>query len=457
MRSRRLVTGLMAVAVASAILPGAAFATETTKDAGDAVTEVGGKYYTTLYEAIDAGEAGQTINLLKDYETDLEADDEGVSYSMSDNAVLDLGTHTLKTTDEHPFVPEGKGVTIQNGSIAATGDRVYLGVFGDFHSDIKLKDVKADSGLWAYGATVTLEDCSVDAESSTYALKADQDATIIVKSGTYTSGKTALVATNGKLGYIKIQGGKFTYSGDFAPVSAKAQYDCDNVSVSGGTFTSEVPSDYIAEGYEQCKQADGTYAVGKHEDIVFADINNETAHVDDIKWLAAEGISEGWKEDDGTRSFRPYASVARADMAAFLYRMAGEPEYTAPEKSPFADVNSDTPHYKEICWLAEEGISKGWTEKDGTKTFRPYRSIARADMAAFLYRMTEVLGNSDSEESPFTDVNSYTSHYEEICWLAETGISEGWTEKDGTKTFRPYSDIKRADMAAFLHRMAGLD
>ena len=184
---------------------------------------------------------------------------------------------------------------------------------------------------------------------------------------------------------------------------------------------------------------------------VFADVNNGTAHYDDIVWLAAKGISTGWTASDGTKTFRPYSEVARADMAAFLYRLAGSPEYTAPSTSPFKDVTTSTPHYKEICWLADKGISAGWSVSGG-KEFRPYQTVARCDMAAFLYRLAGSPAYSAQKTSPFKDVSSSTPHYKEVCWLAESGVSAGWAVSGG-KEFRAYNTVARADMAAFLHRM----
>lgn len=73
-------------------------------------------------------------------------------------------------------------------------------------------------------------------------------------------------------------------------------------------------------------------------------------------------------------------------MAAFMYRLAGSPDYTPPSKSSFEDVLPDRQFYKEISWLASTGISTGWTEDDGTKTYRPNESINRDAMAAFMYR-----------------------------------------------------------------------
>ena len=40
-----------------------------------------------------------------------------------------------------------------------------------------------------------------------------------------------------------------------------------------------------------------------------------------------------------------------------------------------------------------------------------------------------------------------------MLWLTSTGVSVGWTMKDGTHEFRGMNTVQRADMAAFLHRM----
>ena len=78
---------------------------------------------------------------------------------------------------------------------------------------------------------------------------------------------------------------------------------------------------------------------------------------------------------------------ARCDMAAFLYRLAGSPvfEPSTAGRARFSDVTAATPHAKEIWWLAHTRISTGFD--DGT--FRPYSSVARCDMAAFLRRMND--------------------------------------------------------------------
>lgn len=117
------------------------------------------------------------------------------------------------------------------------------------------------------------------------------------------------------------------------------------------------------------------------------------------------------------------------------------------------DVNEKTDHKEDIDWLVEKGITKGFP--DGT--YRPYSEITRCDMAAFLRRFAAASGKTDaatwtpSEEdwNRFSDVSNGTDHAEDILWLAHTKITFGF--KDGS--FKPYANITRCDMAAFLNRI----
>lgn len=155
--------------------------------------------------------------------------------------------------------------------------------------------------------------------------------------------------------------------------------------------------------------------------------------------------------------FRGMNDVLRQDMAAFLYRWAGSPDY-APSESDmhmFTDVSWSTPHAKEIWWLAHEGISVGWTEPNGSRTFRGTDSVKRQDMAAFMHKLAGVYGPTSGAGVTFADVTPATPHYADILWLAKTGVSSGWKESDGRVTFRGMDPVKRQDMAAFLYRLAG--
>ena len=192
--------------------------------------------------------------------------------------------------------------------------------------------------------------------------------------------------------------------------------------------------------------------------VSFRDVDASTPHADDIKWTASAGISTGWIEPDGTRTFRGMDSVKRQDMAAFLRREAkrmgvGDADSWKPSASDwkaFRDVSKSTPHAEDVLWLAHAGISAGWTESDGSRTYRGMDSVKRQDMAAFMHRLAKLAARG-SHVSPksFGDVTSSTPHADDIRWLAGSGVSTGYP--DGT--YRGMVSVYRQDMAAFLHRL----
>ena len=171
----------------------------------------------------------------------------------------------------------------------------------------------------------------------------------------------------------------------------------------------------------------------------------------EISWLASAGISTGWDVGGGKREYRPFAPVLRDQMAAFLYRAAGSPAYTPPATSPFVDVPTGYVFYKEIAWLASEGISTGWDIGGGRREYRPFAPVLRDQMAAFLYRAAGSPTYVPPATSPFADVPTGYVFYKEIAWLAGTGVSTGW-DVSGRKEYRPRTSVLRDVMAAFLYR-----
>ncbi|WP_201774078.1 family 16 glycoside hydrolase [Demequina oxidasica] len=183
--------------------------------------------------------------------------------------------------------------------------------------------------------------------------------------------------------------------------------------------------------------------------VKFLDVTASTKFFKEISWLSAEGISTGWSTPKG-KEFRPFGTIDRNAMAAFLYRQAGSPAVELPARSPFADITPQTKFYKEMVWLNQEDISTGWSTPKG-KEFRPYEPITREAIAAFLYRSTGSPSWTAPKNSPFKDLKVGGNFYKEITWLADTGITTGW-QVGSSKEFRPTALTTRDAMAAFLYR-----
>lgn len=179
----------------------------------------------------------------------------------------------------------------------------------------------------------------------------------------------------------------------------------------------------------------------------FSDIAGDPFEAE-ILFIAANGITTGFP--DGT--YRPLAPVARDAMAAFIYRLAGQPYFEAPATSPFTDITPETQFYKEITWLASTDIANGYP--DGT--FRPLAPVLRDTMAAFMNRFSGTYCSIEAARdfpapttAPFTDVPVDLQFARDIAWMKEAGISTGWP--DGT--YRPFLPVERNAMAAFMERL----
>lgn len=192
------------------------------------------------------------------------------------------------------------------------------------------------------------------------------------------------------------------------------------------------------------------YATTSSAETPFVDVPAHHPFATEIKWMYDSNISIGWAVGGG-REYRPNMLLTREAMAAFLYRFAGSPAYTAPATSPFADVHPGHGFYKEISWMFDQGISTGWVSGRG-REFRPSQTIQRDAMAAFLYRFTGSPEHSASTPSPFSDVAATSPFYNEIHWLYSSKISTGWAVSN-RREFRPYAPVRRDAIAAFLYRL----
>jgi hypothetical protein len=108
----------------------------------------------------------------------------------------------------------------------------------------------------------------------------------------------------------------------------------------------------------------------------FTDVPASAFYADAVAWLKAEGITTG----TSATTFSPNDPVTRGQMAAFLFRLAGEPGGSPAHG--FSDVPPTAFYADAVKWLKAEGITTGTS----ATTFSPNDAVTRGQMAAFLFR-----------------------------------------------------------------------
>lgn len=119
-------------------------------------------------------------------------------------------------------------------------------------------------------------------------------------------------------------------------------------------------------------------------------------------------------------------------------------------RDSFTDVGPLHPFLTPIVWMAKNCLSNGYP--DGR--YGPTDTITRGALAAFLHRQA---GSVPSTlPSPFfVDVGPSHPFYDDIQWMAETGLSLGKPLPGGGQVYEPAAAVSRQAMAAFLHRQVG--
>ena len=110
----------------------------------------------------------------------------------------------------------------------------------------------------------------------------------------------------------------------------------------------------------------------------FGDVSSSAYYAAAVNWASSKGIVNG--TDSGT--FSPDLSITRGQLAAMLYRYAGEPSVSA-DLSAYTDAVSISPYAeKAVEWCVAKGILSG---KSATR-LAPQDTATRAECAAMLQR-----------------------------------------------------------------------
>lgn len=167
----------------------------------------------------------------------------------------------------------------------------------------------------------------------------------------------------------------------------------------------------------------------------FMDVPNGVFFTRATSMLRDRGVTTGKGQPS---TFAPYDAVTRAEMATFLHRLMGTPS-TVP--CAYKDQARIAPFARTAtCWLKAEGI----TTND---PFNPEAPVTRAQMAAFLYRLS---GEPEVAPCSFEDQSSIPRFARAgACWLKALNITK-------SDPYRPLGLVTRGEMAAFLYRTGAM-
>lgn len=145
--------------------------------------------------------------------------------------------------------------------------------------------------------------------------------------------------------------------------------------------------------------------------------------------------------DAGTGTFRPSASLSRAEAATVFYNLLLDQDVKLT--ASFSDVADTAWYAKQVRTLASLGIITGYT--DGT--FRPTAPITRAEFATMASKFDDLSKGSIT----FSDVSE--SHWA-YAYIA-SAATKGWVGGYPDGTFRPDTKIDRAAVAKIVNAVLG--
>ena len=113
------------------------------------------------------------------------------------------------------------------------------------------------------------------------------------------------------------------------------------------------------------------------ETCIFTDVAEDAYYAKAVQWAYEQKITNG----TSATTFSPDAECSRAQMATFLWRIAGS-EVAESSTSQFTDVTAEKYYAVAVQWAYEQMITNGTT----ATTFSPDDPCTRAQMVTFLYR-----------------------------------------------------------------------
>ena len=179
----------------------------------------------------------------------------------------------------------------------------------------------------------------------------------------------------------------------------------------------------------------------------FKDVKKGDWFYEGVKFANQNGLFNGTSAD----LFSPNAPMTRAMLVTVLWRLDGK---TAPKAAAtYSDIDAKAYYADAVAWASENGVVNGV----GNNKFDPEGKVTREQIAAILFRYTEMKGADTSKRADlnaFPDANKVSSYAKDaMAWANAEGLITG--SKEGSLTLLdPQGSATRAQVAVILMRYA---
>ncbi len=175
---------------------------------------------------------------------------------------------------------------------------------------------------------------------------------------------------------------------------------------------------------------------------LYNDVTNGDWFYNAANWAYVNEVMSGY----GNNTFGPADTLARAQFAVILYRIAGEPEVKF--ESRFPDVTENDWFADAVIWANDNEIITGYT---ATGTFGPADNITREQIATILYRYAkseEYDVNASDDLADFPDAEKVSGFAEDaVKWAVAKGLIKG-----DNGNLNPQGNTNRAQAAIIIQR-----
>lgn len=174
----------------------------------------------------------------------------------------------------------------------------------------------------------------------------------------------------------------------------------------------------------------------------YMDVEKDKWYFNYVKYVSKQDIMTGMNET----TFAPTGTLARAQFATILYRMAGSPN--VDYKKVFPDVADEEFYSVPVTWAQQTDIIKGYDEGN----FGPADSLTREQMVTMMYRFAKASGKDVSAQKDymcFPDGGQVAGFAQDAMkWAVAEEIIQG----NGEGLLVPGDTIIRAECAAVIAR-----